>query len=73
MHIPEVLITYTADDWLPQVEDGISFPQLRAREKWRQAQDTWADDHGLDRTEFERLMRQQKQNDQEVGGDSKIT
>ena len=67
MRIPDKLITYTADDWMPQVEPGISFRQLRAREKWRQAQDAWADDHGIDRTEFEQLMRQQKEKDQGVG------
>ena len=62
MTIPEHLLTYDEARWMPEVEPGIWLPTLRAREKWRQAQDAWAREHGLDRTQFERLHRQQKEN-----------
>lgn len=61
MQIPDHLITYDEARWMPSVEDGIWLPTLRAREKWRQAQDAWANQHGIDRTQFEQLMREQKE------------
>ena len=60
MRIPNRLATYDERHWLPDVEDSISFPELRAREKWRQGQDAWAHQHGLDRAQFEALLRRQK-------------
>lgn len=60
MHIPEHLIAYDETRWMPLVEQGIWLPLLRAREKWRQAQDAWAHEHGLDRAQFEERMRLQK-------------
>lgn len=64
MHIPEHLLTYDEQRWMPLVEDSVWLPILRAREKWRQAQDAWATQHGIDRTQFEELMRQQKEGQQ---------
>lgn len=61
MHIPDHLVTYDETRWMPDVEEGIPLPTLRAREKWRQAQDRWATEHGLGRAEFEQLQRQQKE------------
>ncbi|MEV7309445.1 hypothetical protein AB0N67_24740 [Streptomyces microflavus] len=57
MDVPAELIHYAEGHWMPMVEDSISFPVLRAREKWRQAQDAWATAHGMDRTQFEALAR----------------
>lgn len=60
MQIPEHLLTYDETRWMPEVEPGIWLPLLRAREKWRQAQDAWAGEHGIDRTQFEALAKQQR-------------
>lgn len=64
MTIPDHLITYDETRWMPLVEDGVWLPILRAREKWRQAQDEWANQHHIDRTQFEQLMRTQKEGQQ---------
>jgi hypothetical protein len=61
MNIPTHLLTYDETRWMPDVEPGIWLPTLRAREKWRQAQDEWANENGIDRTQFEQLARQQKE------------
>ncbi|MDX3458431.1 hypothetical protein PV396_41960 [Streptomyces sp. ME02-8801-2C] len=60
MRIPDHLATYQEEHWMPHVEPGIRLPTLRAREKYRQAQDQWAGEHGLDRTQFERLLGEQR-------------
>jgi hypothetical protein len=62
MQIPPHLLTYNEDRWLPEVEESVRLPNLRAREKWRQAQDAWANQNGIDRTQFEQLRQQQKEN-----------
>lgn len=60
MQIPDHLLAYDEQRWMPEVEDGIHLPTLRAREKWRQAQDVWANENGIDRTQFEALWRKQR-------------
>lgn len=60
MQIPEHLATYDETRWMPKVEPGIWLPALRAREKWRQAQDAWSTAHSIDRTQFEQLARDQR-------------
>jgi len=60
LHIPDHLATYDADSWLPLVEPDSTYPLLVATEKYRQAQDAWANANGLDRTEFEALVKQQR-------------
>jgi hypothetical protein len=60
MQIPEHLLTYDEDRWMPEVEDSVRLPTLRAREKWRQAQDAWATANGVDRTQFEQLAKEQR-------------
>lgn len=60
MEVPQHLLTYDEHRWMPEVEPGIYLPTLRAREKWRQAQDAWATASGIDRTQFEQLARQQR-------------
>lgn len=60
MQIPEHLLHYDEQQWMPQVEHGIHLPTLRAREKWRQAQDAWGTENGIDRTQFEALRKEQR-------------
>ncbi|MEV7007548.1 hypothetical protein [Streptosporangium sp. NPDC051022] len=57
--IPDHLLIFEEARWMPLVEDGICIPILRAREKWRQAQDAWGHTNRIWRAEFEELQRQQ--------------
>ena len=57
--IPDHLLVYRDEDWMPQVEPTSLYPQLRARELWRQAQDCWGHEHGVWRAEFEQLRAEQ--------------
>lgn len=57
--IPEHLLTYQPDDWMDQVEPSISHRDLRAREKQRQAQDAWSQQHGIWRDTFETWQQAQ--------------
>ncbi|MEV5711251.1 hypothetical protein [Actinoallomurus sp. NPDC052274] len=57
--IPDHLLIYHEARWMPLVEDSCRYPTLRAREKWRQAQDQWGHGHGVDRAAFERLQQAQ--------------
>jgi len=58
--IPAHLLTYDEQHWLSQVEDSIRYRSLRAREKWRQAQDRWGHANGVDRAAFEHLQQAQQ-------------
>ncbi|SDQ98721.1 hypothetical protein [Thermostaphylospora chromogena] len=58
--IPHELLVYRDEDWLPKVQPSAVFPQLRARELQRQAQDAWGNQHAVWRAEFEALQREQR-------------
>ncbi|MBD2897367.1 hypothetical protein amrb99_63270 [Actinomadura sp. RB99] len=58
--IPPHLLTYRDEDWMPRVEDSVTFPALRARELQRIAQDRWANAHGMWRDRFEALQAKQQ-------------
>lgn len=57
--IPDHLLTFDAARWMPHVEPRSHIPILRAREKWRQAQDAWGHENRIWRLEFEQLRDQQ--------------
>lgn len=57
--IPEHLLLYNPSDWMGKVEPSVRFPDLRARELQRQAQDRWSQSVGIWRDTFEQWHRAQ--------------
>jgi len=59
IEIPSHLLAYDPSDWMDQVEPSVRFPDLRARELQRQAQDRWSQSVGIWRDTFEQWHRAQ--------------
>jgi len=59
VEIPSHLLAYDPADWLDKVEPSVRFPDLRARELQRQAQDAWSQSVGIWRDTFEQWHRAQ--------------
>lgn len=58
--IPVQLLTYVPSDWAHPSDANAFYPDLRRRERYRQAQDRWATEHGLGRGGFVQLASAQR-------------
>ncbi|MFI7452328.1 hypothetical protein ACIBQX_32875 [Nonomuraea sp. NPDC049714] len=57
--IPDHLLVFDEGRYVDQVEPSVHFRNLRAGELWRQEQDQWGHNNGVDRARFEQLRDRQ--------------